>query len=291
MKRAAFATKLILLVACGAGWCAYPMRLMDSRGREVTIPARPVRIVTLAPSITEVAFALGLEHRIVGVNSQSDFPPAARKKPKVGDVTISAEAVVALKPDLVLAHAFLNRSAIPRLEKLGLRVFAVDPKTIRGVIADIRTIGRLTARPLTAERAAKAMECEIAAQKAAAARRKPRNVLVVIQANPLWVAGPKTFVDEMLSIANARNVAADARAGFVTFSKELAIKRSPEIIIVGQPGDAQYLLNSPEWKNTRAVRSKQVHVVNNDLLVRPGPRLVEGLRVLGALLDRLAPGK
>lgn len=291
MRRSVLGAALILLGLCGSAWCSYPLRLADSRGRAVTIPSKPVRIVTLAPSLTEVAFALGLEHRIVGVNSRSDYPPAARKKPKVGDVTISAEAVVALKPDLVLAHAFLNRSAIPRLEGLGLKVFAFDPKTISGVIADIRTIGRLTSRPLSAERAAKAMEREIAAQRAAGAKRRPQKVLVVIQANPLWVAGPNTFVDEMLDIANARNVAWDARPGFVTFSKELAIKRSPDVIIVGVPGDADYLRRSPEWKNTAAVKSGRVHVVNNDLLVRPGPRLIQGLRIIGSLLDSRVPAR
>ncbi len=111
-------------------------------------------------------------------------------------------------------------------------------------------------------------------------------MLVVIQANPLWVAGPGTFVHEMLRIANARNVAHDARPGFVTFSKELAIKRSPDVIVVGVRSDAEYLLNSAEWKNTKAVKSRRVHIVNNDLLVRPGPRLVEGLRALGTLLAR-----
>jgi iron complex transport system substrate-binding protein len=279
---------LILLMAMTACrlHAAYPMKVTDARGKSNTISSRPSRIVALAPNVTEMLFALGLDDRVVGVNSQSDYPPAARKKPKVGDMTISAESVFALKPDLVIAHAYVNREAIARLEKLGLKVFALDPKSIPQVIADIRTVGRITARPKTAEKLAGSVERTIASVKTSRARKAVKDVLVVIQSNPLWVAGPSTFVHEMLGIANARNVAHDARPGFVTFSRELAIARNPDLIVVGVKSDADYFMKSPEWKNTKAVRLKHVYVINNDLLVRPGPRLAEGLNALAAKLNQ-----
>jgi iron complex transport system substrate-binding protein len=274
---------LALLHVCPAQ-AAYPMRVTDARGKCVAIPVKPIRIIPLTPNMTEILFALGLGDRIVGVNSQSDYPAAAKKKPGVGDMTISAEAVVVLKPDLVLAHAYLNREAIGRLEKLKLRVFALDPKTIAQVISDIRTVGKITARPRTAEKLAVGMEREIASVRTARAKKPSRDVLVVIQSNPLWVAGPKTFVDEMLGIAHARSVARDARPGFVPFSRELAIARNPDVIIVGMKSDVDYFLKSPEWRNTKAVKAKRVYFVNNDLLVRPCPRLVAGLKELASRL-------
>jgi len=269
-------------LAASAG---YPMHVKDARGRLVTIRAKPMRIVSIAPSNTEILYALGLGSRVVGVTRYCDYPPEAKKRPKVGDMTTSAEAVVALKPDLVLAHASLNDKAITRLEKLGLIVFAIDPKAIDGVIRDIRTVGRITARPKTADRVASEMERRIAEVRKQCAKRPVRNVLVVIQSSPLWAAGPKTFVDEMIRLAHAKNVAFDARPGFVTFSKELAISRNPDVIIAGVKGDADYFLKSPEWAKTNAVRHKRVFVIKSELMSRAGPRLADGLEELARRLE------
>ncbi|MCL5104723.1 MAG: ABC transporter substrate-binding protein [Armatimonadetes bacterium] len=260
------------------------MRVKDARGKEVVIKARPVRIVSVAPSNTEILFALALADRIVGVTNYCNYPPQARKKTRVGDMGTSAEAVIALRPDLVVGHAFVNSRVIARLEGLGQTVFAIDPKTISKVERDIRTLGKITARPKTADALAKKMDTEIEAVRVSHKGKPSKRVLVVIQPSPLWAAGPKTFVDEMIKIAGAKNVSFDARPGFVPFSKELAISRDPEVIIVGSKSDAGYFLTSPEWKHTTAVRRKHVHVINPDLLVRPGPRLVKGLREMAKQL-------
>lgn len=274
------AVLILLLLGCAAAGICYPMRVKDARGKLVTIQRKPVRIVSLAPSNTEILYALGLNDRVVGVTKYCDYPAEATRKPKIGDMTVSAEAVIALKPDLVLAHAFVNDAAISRLERLGLTVFAIDPKTIEQVIRDIRTVGRITARPKTADSVAKRMESAVTAVKAERKGRRTARVLVVIQSSPLWVAGPKTFVDEMLGLVNARNVAHDARPGFVTFSKELAVSRNPEVIITGIAGDVGYFSRSSEWRGTRAVRRGRVRVIKSELLVRAGPRLANGLREL-----------
>ncbi len=261
------------------------MRVRDARGKTVTIRAKPLRIVSITPSNTEILYALGLGSRVVGVTKYCDYPAEAKKKPKVGDMTASAEAVLALKPDLVLAHAFMNDRAIAQLEKLGVTVFAIDPKTIGEVTRDIRTIGRITARPKTAESVARRMEAAVASVKMARKGKPSRDVLVVVQANPLWAAGPETFVDEMLRVANARNVAYDARPGFVTFSRELAVSRNPDVIITGIKSDVSYFTTSPEWRTTRAAKNKHIRIINSDLLVRAGPRLADGLRELAKALE------
>lgn len=269
----------ITLIVCAA-WAGYPMRVKDVRGKEILIKSKPMRIVSIAPSNTEILFALGLGDRVVGVTKYCDYPPAAKSKAKIGDVNVSAEAVVALKPDLVLAHAMLNSTVIPRLEKLGLTVFAIDPKTLGEVARDIRTVGRITGRPKTADSVAGSIEAAIRTVKASAAKKASRKVLVVIQANPLWAAGPKTFVNEMLGIANAKNTAFDARPGFVPFSRELAISRSPDVIITGLASDVDLFMKSPEWRTTSAVKNKRIYVIDSDILLRAGPRLAEGLKAL-----------
>ena len=272
------------LIACAA-WAGYPMRVKDVRGKEILIKTKPVRIVSIAPSNTEILYALGLGHRVVGVTKFCDYPAAAKSKAKIGDMTVSAEAVVALKPDLVLAHGMLNSAAIPRLEKLGLTVFAIDPKTLGEVARDIRTVGRITARPKTAQTVAGRIDSAIKSVKASRAKKASREALVVIQANPLWAAGPKTFVNEMLGIANAKNVAFDARPGFVPFSRELAISRNPDVIITGLASDIDLFTKSPEWRTTNAVRNKRIYVIDSDILLRAGPRLAEGLKKLAGKVE------
>lgn len=268
----------LVLGASAAAWAGYPMIVKDVRGRQVSIKAKPMRIVSLAPSNTEILYALGLGDRVVGVTRYCDYPAAAKSKPKVGDMNVSAEAVVALKPDLVLAHGCVNSSAISKLEKLGLTVFAIDPKTLKEVARDIRTVGKITARPKTADRVAASLEAAIKDVRHARARKPARKALVVVQSNPLWAAGPKTFVDEMLAIAHATNICHDARPGFAPFSKELAISRNPDIIITGQRSDIDFFSKAPEWRNVSAVRNKRIHVIDSDLLFRAGPRLAQGLR-------------
>ncbi|MCX8053118.1 MAG: cobalamin-binding protein [Armatimonadetes bacterium] len=262
----------------------HPLQVKDARGKLVTIRDKPVRIVSIAPNTTEILYALGLGNRVVGVTRYCDYPTDAKKKPKVGDMTTSAEAVVALKPDLVLAHALVNDAAIRRLERLGLTVFAINPKTMNQVARDIRTIGLITARPRTAERIASKIERKVEEIKKQCAKRPMRRVLVVIQSSPLWTAGPGTFVDEMIRLVHAKNIAFDARPGFVTFSKEIAISRNPDVIITGVRSDADHLLKSPEWHNTNAVRNNKVFVIKSELMTRPGPRLVKGLEELAKLL-------
>lgn len=285
MKRWLIFVSLVCLVTLSnVAQAGYPMKIKDARGKTVTIKSKPMRIVSLTPSNTEILYALGAGNRVVGVTKYCNYPASAAKKPKIGDMTISTEAVVALKPDLVIAHAFVNDSAIAQLEKLGLTVFAIDPKTLDRTERDILTLGKITARTAAASSLMNKMKKKISVVKSRYAKKKSKKVLVVIQSNPLWAAGPKTFVDEMIDIAHSKNVAKDAKPGFVTFSKELAISRNPDVIIVGLKQDADFFLKDPAWKMTSAAKHKRVYVIDNDLLVRPGPRLADGLEKLAKVL-------
>lgn len=257
------------------------MRVSNPEG---TTGKLPQRIVSLTPSHTEILFALGLEDRVVGVTTWCDYPPNAKEKHKVGDMNTSLERVVALKPDLVLAHSYLNDNILRRLKALGTPVTATDPKTFEDVLSDIRLIGRATGRAEQAEKLVRSMKHTIEKVTKQCVGSKRKRVLVVIQPSPLWAGGPETFVDEMIGFANGENIAHDAKPGFNLFSTETAIARNPEVIIVGKAEEKSSIERSSLWRRTQAVRDGRVVLIDTALLVRPGPRLVQGLEQMAAAL-------
>jgi len=274
-----------------AGATKYPLTIKDCRGKAITIPREPKRIISLAPNNTEILFALGLHSRIVGVTRYCDYPAAAKKKPKVGDRTISAEKIISLKPDLVLAHGTLNDDAIRAIESHGLKVIAIDPKTIGQVVKDILLVAKITNREKEAARVVGRISSAkaLVKRKTARLRTKPK-VLVAVQASPLWVAGPQTFVDEMIALAGGINLASDAKPGFNQFSAETAVWRNPDVMIGTAKGDKQ-VFTKGLWKDTRAARRGRVYEANADLLVRPGPRLADGILTIARLVHPNVFGK
>ncbi len=275
---------LIVLVACASVSCGRP-----GKPKLAPVSGPPMRIVSLAPNVTEILFFLGLGDRIVGVTGQCNYPPEARKKHEIGDVSTSVERVIAARPDLVVAHAFLNREAIRSLRSLGVKVTAVNPKTLDQVAACLRTIGVACGNDRKAASLAAEMRDSVSkiTKKYSAAAERPK-VLFAVQASPLWVAGPQTFVDEMIHKCGAFNVVNKAKPGFNLFSEEAAVAFNPDFIIVTDKPARDYFLRAAAWKNTNAVRGHRVVQVNPDLYLREGPRLVDGMRKLGEILH---PGK
>ena len=233
------------------------------------------RIVSLAPSITEILFALGLEPRIVGVTEVCDYPPAARRKPKVGDYQISPEKVVALKPDLVVAHEVLNARVIPVLKRLGLRVLHANPNRFEKLYAFIRAIGAATGTERAATRLVNAMRARVERVRRQLPKRRP-SAIFVISLEPLWAAGRDTFADEMMTLAGARNALAAAFSGFKAVSLETVLGGAPEVILLAGP-KADAVLGHPRWQRTPAAKNRRVYELNPDWVLRESPRSVNGL--------------
>jgi iron complex transport system substrate-binding protein len=233
------------------------------------------RIVSLAPSITEILFALGLEPRIVGVTEISDYPPAARRKPKVGDYQISPEKVVALKPDLVVAHEVLNARVIPVLKRLGLRVLHANPNRFEKLYAFIRAIGAATGTERAATQLVNAMRARVERVRRQLPKRRP-SAIFVISLEPLWAAGRDTFADEMMTLAGARNALAAAFSGFKAVSLETVLGGAPEVILLAGP-KADAVLGHPRWQRTPAAKNRRVYELNPDWVLRESPRSVSGL--------------
>lgn len=246
--------------------------------------ATPTRIVSLSPGTTEMLFALGLGKFVVGDTVYCDYPPAAKRVAKVGDVNTSYEKVLALRPDLVVADSTANARAITRLQALHLPVLAVSPTSLAAVETSLRQIGARTGKSLQADAVVTQMEhkARLAAKIAAADTRPRPRVLVVIQVNPLWTAGNGSFMDDLVSRAGGINIGKAVR-GYGPFSKELALAASPDVVL-GDSTVAPAFRTDPLLRRLPAVMHGRVYSLPPDLTSRPGPRLADGLLLVAQAL-------
>lgn len=260
--------------------------LSDGIGRPVALPADVRRIVTLAPDVTEIVSAAGGGERIVGTDSASDFPPAVIGLPKVGELQPSVEAIAALEPDLVIASTSGNPPSLaPALAAAGIPLFVLKTDRVAAVPASLALVAEVLRTD--ASSAIAAFEHGVSARKRA--RGKSPRVLILLWPAPLYVAGRGTHLDDLLQIAGADN--AVAVEGWPSYSLEALVADPPDIILYpgrAVTGDAIASLadSSPAWGEVAAVREGWVSPVPDDLLLRPGPRLVEGLESINAIFDR-----
>ncbi|MCS7157445.1 MAG: cobalamin-binding protein [Blastocatellia bacterium] len=261
----------------------------DEIGRRVAIPSPPQRVISLAPSVTEMLFALGLGERIVGVTSYCDYPPAARDKEKVGDLlNPSIERVLALRPDLVIVSTAtqLERFA-RRLEEVGIPLYVVDAERVEDVLRSLGNLGEIFGRREEAERVVRALRARLETVRAKVRGRPRPRVLMVIDRDPLIVPGRGAFLTDLIEQAGGQSITADAEREWTPYSLETVLTRAPEVIILPsrerttrRRADTHW----PELAATPALQQGRVYAINNDLLFRPGPRLIEGLEEVARVL-------
>jgi len=283
----AYLLALVLLVGCAqvAGGSAKPEPLVDDAGRTVSLKGTPNKIVSLAPSNTELLYALGLGDRVVGVTEFDDYPPEVKSKAKIGGFsTVDTERVVSLSPDLVLAGNIHVAKVVPALEKLGLTVVVVDPKTVDDVLARLVTIGRLTGKEKEAQELKAQLEKRLAATTAKARESGKAPRVFWMLGDGLFTAGPGSFVDDLIRKAGGVNVAADAKTQWPELSMEAVLKADPEVIVIPGPEGpalAAKLKADPLWQQVSAVKADRfVLIADQNLVSRPGPRIVDGLDLL-----------
>jgi iron complex transport system substrate-binding protein len=267
---------LLSLLVLGAGGDPGPLRML---GPEAKGEVR--RVVTLTPSLTDVVLALGAGDRLVGV-SRFDERPEVAKLPRVGGyVDPSVEAVMALRPDLVLAEPGPgNRQAVERMAELGTPVLLLPLGTVADVLAAERAAGKSLGRVREGEALARELEATRARIRDRARGRPPVRVLLVYGFDPLVVAGPGGFADELLSDAGALNVAADAASPYPVYSVERALKSRPQLILDASmgPSGRDRLRSLPGLSEARWAS------VPGQALLHPGPALGQGLEQLFALV-------
>jgi iron complex transport system substrate-binding protein len=267
-----------------------PRSVQDQAGRTVSIPENPRRVVSLAPSITEIIFALGEGNRLKGVTQHCDFPAEARSLPKVGSyVHLDLERIVALKPDLCIAVRDGNpKDVVMGLESFGIPVYAVNPKNLETAVDTVLEVGQLLNATTKAQRLANEMRARIERVKERIAKTdlRPR-VFFQIGAAPIVSAGKDTVIHELILAAGGQNLA-EGPTSYPRFSMEQVLALQPEVIIITsmtKKEDLQELC--ADWKKYEglpAVRNNRIFFVDADLFDRVSPRLIDGLETLAGII-------
>ncbi len=266
--------------------------VVDDAGRAVEVTGVPERIISLAPSNTEILFALGLGDKVVGVTDFCDYPEEAQEIERVGGIEPNLEKIVDLEPDLVLyigGAAQLEKTQT--MKDLGLTVLVLAPLDIEGIFADIELVGRATGTEdetanLVSELRARMDEV---LSRVAPVERHPLVFYELDATDPTrpWTAGPGSFIDALITMAGGVNLGASAEMEWAQFSTEEIIAQDPEIIILG---DANYgvtvesVEERPGWGVMTAVKEGAIYPIDDTLVSRPGPRIVDGLEELARII-------
>ena len=282
---------VMITAAHGAAIAAAQGRMMtDMLGRAVRIPESPLRIVSLAPSITEIIFALGQGHRLRGVTRFSDFPVAAQALPKVGSyVQLDLERIVSLQPDLCIAVKDGNpKAVVARLESLGIPVFAVDPRNLNAVLETITTLGGLLEAHDVADALVEDLEkrIQVVVERRDRLRRQP-TVFFQIGLSPIVSVGTDTFIHELIVLAGGVNLAAGS-VPYPRFSQEEVVAMAPDLIIItsmAREGIFETIRSEwMRWRNMPAALNDGIVLVDSDLFDRASPRLFDGLERLAEII-------
>jgi iron complex transport system substrate-binding protein len=272
-----------------------PIMITDSMSNTVTLKSPAMRVISLAPSNTEILFSIGAGSQVVGRDSFSDYPVEAKNVADIGGGfgALNNETIVSLKPDLVLAAALTPPEQVKALQKLGLPVFVVgNPVDLEGMYQNLRTVASLTGRQSGVEKLIDGLKARVAAvkEKTATANGHPSVFYELDSSDPNnpWTAGPGSFIDTLLSLAGGKNVGSTLSSAWVQMSIEKLLADDPDYILLG---DATFGNVTPEqvaaragWKTLSAVKNNKVLPFDDNLVSRPGPRLVDGLEALAKLL-------
>ena len=300
---------LVLLAACGqtpsttsssvatpsaAPSVSFPLTLTDDAGRTITLLARPQRVVSLAPSNTEIVCVLGACDALTGVTDFDDYPPNVKTVAHVVvQAKVDAEKVVAARPDLVLAagNGLTSEAAIKQLSDLGLQVMTLYPRNLDGVYRDIDLVGRALGVPQKAESTIASMRQRVkAVSDAVAAAPRPRTFYEVsVFEGTIYTAGKDSFLASLITLAGGSPVTGDAQSGAIQL--EDLIAADPELVLLGDASYDPTLATQPKaittlrarsgWGQISAVRSGKVLPYTDDVVTtRPGPRIVDGLEAL-----------
>ena len=266
-----------------------PRTFVDDLGRKLYLAKVPKRIISLAPSITEILFALGLNEEIVGVTEFCDFPPQALEKPKVGYSHPNLESIVALQPDLVLVpKSFMRVDLLQKLEQLKIPTFVLEPHTVEDIMAHIQMLGRMVGRSQEGNEETAVLRKQVSSLSQELEGLPRPTMLYVLNSEPLITVGPGSFIHHLIELAGGRNAAEEARTPYPRLTMEEVIRQNPEYLVfpVGRfEGIPQSEQESwKRWDTLNAVKHNRLFQVQSDLLNRPGPRIIDGLKQLVNIL-------
>ena len=278
---------LLAVFPCAAAAAA---SVFDDDGRRLLLATPAQRIVSLSPHATEMLFAAGAGSRVIAADEYSDFPEAAKKLRRIGSAhALDLEAIVALKPDLVVAWKSGNDARqVARLIELGIPVFFTEPRAPEDIASAIGRLGVLAGTMETAIAAARRLDDGIARLTAAHRKSALVDVFFEIWSPPVMTINNRHLIDAIVRACGGRNVFGALPALTPTVSVESVVGANPQVIIASGMGDARppFLDDWKAWPQIAAVKSGHVYYVPADLIARPGPRIAEGARLVCDAIDR-----
>jgi iron complex transport system substrate-binding protein len=284
-KRYSLAIAIVLVISLwvSPSPCA---TFQDALGREVYLQHPPERIIPLAPNLTEILYALGLGDRVVGVTNNCDYPPEASLKPKVGSyINLNVEEIISLSPDLAIGTVDGNeRIILDLLEQAKIKVFFVNPRSVRQVIDTILTLGRLCGALGNAQVLAGELTKRVDhVVERTGSRAKPL-VFLQIQIQPIMTVNKNTVHNDLIRLAGGRNMAAEEPVTYPRISIEEVIQKKPEVILISSMEMGGRFEKARQdwlkWTSIPAVQNKRVYLIDSDLIDRPSPRMIDGLEMM-----------
>lgn len=267
----------------------FPITVTDDAKRQVRIEKAPQKIISLAPSNTEILFALGLGKKVVGVSDFCDYPAEAKTITKIGGMKPNVETIISLAPDLIVSVGG-NADLVKRFEDLKLAVVVLDPKDVASVLNDIELMGRATGSSASALKLVADMQKRmdaVTAKVKGAARPKVFYELDATDPAKPYTPGPGSWHDQLIGMAGGVNVAGSAKSAWVQFSLEELLKSDPDMVVLG---DALFGITvdsaklRPGWSGLTAAKRGAIFPIDDNLVSRPGPRLVDGLEALAKIV-------
>ncbi|MCK4366500.1 MAG: ABC transporter substrate-binding protein [Thermoplasmata archaeon] len=260
------------------------VRIVDDYGREVTVPQPVERIISLAPSNTEILFALGLDDKVVGVDQASNYPLEAQNKTVVGGYFggYNLEVITVLDPQLILASSINSEELIGELENRSFAVVVLDASDIDGVFDDIELVGSITSAASEAQGLISNLTARVETITNLTLGVETPSVYIELD-NNLWTYGPGSFGDDLLGLAGGENIAGSMGSPWVKLDEEFVVSSSPQVIItVFTP--VEEIKSRPGWSDIPAIQNDKVFAIDGDLISRPGPRIVDGLEELAHVI-------
>jgi len=265
--------------------------VVDDYGRTVTLEAIPERIVSIAPSPTEILFAIGAGPQIVGVDNYSDYPEAARTLPQVGDYTLNIETIISLQPDLIVGGDLVPLAQLEQLESQGIPYVLLADRTLEDVLKTIRLAGVITGHIEKADEVADSLSDRIDAVKAKTLAPdvvKPKVYIEYDEFMGLWTYGPGSFGDDLIIAAGGINIAHNTSSEYPMVESEFVIAQNPDIIVYTTGPwstlSEETYINRPGWDTITAVVNGDIYGMDANLLSRYGPRIVDCLEQLAEIV-------
>ena len=265
----------------------YPLKIKDSYNREVTIDKEPTRIVSIAPNITETIFALGKGDKLVGRTDYCDYPKEVSNITSIGSLTEpNIEKIVELKPDVVIASTHFKKDVLTKLEKMNIKVVVLyGPETFDGVYDTISKVAEVINAKSQADKLVLDMKNKVSSINDKVKDKNKPKVYYVVSYGKMgdFTSGGDTFIGNMIEMAGGNNVASDVKGW--KYSVEKLVEKNPDIIICSKYFDAKKgIQQTPGYKDLKAVKDGKLIEIDNNLLDRQGPRVVDGLEALAKII-------